>query len=116
MIIPISIGLSVMESRRTAQGERLTLGRIVRLVPWFLVGFVVVAAVNSLGVIPSGVHDVLVQASVFLIAMALAGIGLTTDLPALRRAGWRPLALGGMLWILVTLTSLAVIALTGGRS
>ena len=50
--------------------------------------------------------------SVFLIAMALAGIGLSTDIPAIRRAGWRPLALGGILWALVTVTALAVIGLT----
>lgn len=114
MIIPICLGLSVMEARRSAQGRRMTGRRIATLVPWFLIGFILVAIVNSLGVIPDAPRDVLVHVSVFLIAMALAGIGLTTDIPALRRAGWRPLALGGMLWILVTLTSLAVIALTGG--
>lgn len=113
MIIPISIGLSVIEARLAGDGSRLTVRRVIGLVPWFLIGFVVVAVVNSTGVIPPAAHDALVQVSVFLIAMALAGIGLSTDLPALRRAGWRPLALGGILWVLVTVTSLAVIALSG---
>jgi uncharacterized integral membrane protein (TIGR00698 family) len=116
MIIPISIGLSVMEARRSAHGQPLTGRRIAKLVPWFLIGFLVVAIVNSLGVIPDGPRDVLVRASVFLIAMALAGIGLSTDIPGLRRAGWRPLALGGILWALVTATALGMIALTGGLS
>lgn len=113
MIIPISIGLSIYEAKRDAAGQRLTGRRIAKLVPWFLIGFVIVAVVNSSGVIPPAPREFLVRASVFLIAMALAGIGLSTDIPALRRAGWRPLALGGMLWILVTLTSLATIAVTG---
>lgn len=112
MIIPISVGLSVMEARRSANGERLTGRRIAKLVPWFLIGFIVVAIINSLGIIPDGPRDVLVRVSVFLIAMALAGIGLSTDIPALRRAGWRPLALGGILWALVTLTALGTIAVT----
>lgn len=116
MIIPISIGLSVMEARRSAKaddaGQPLTGRRIAGLVPWFLIGFVIVAIVNSTGVIPDAPREVLVHASVFLIAMALAGIGLSTDIPALRRAGWRPLALGGMLWVLVTITALATIAAT----
>lgn len=112
MIIPISIGLSVMEARRHADGQKLDGSRIAKLVPWFLIGFVVVAAVNSTGIIPDGPRDLLVHASVFLIAMALAGIGLSTDIPALRRSGWRPLALGGILWALVTVTSLATIAIT----
>src|SRR5690606_26113757 len=112
MIIPISIGLSVMEARREASGSGLSGARIAKLVPRFLVGFLVVAVVGSLGVIPDGLRDALVHVSVFLIAMALAGIGLSTDIPALRRAGWRPLALGGILWVLVTVTALGTIAVT----
>lgn len=114
MIIPISVGLSLMEARRTADGSRLTGRRIAKLVPWFLIGFIVVAIAGSFGIIPDGPRDVLVQVSVFLIAMALAGIGLSTDIPALRRAGWRPLALGGILWVLVTLTALGTIAVASG--
>ncbi|GAA5145736.1 YeiH family protein [Microbacterium pseudoresistens] len=112
MIIPVSIGLSVIEARRDAAGQPLTAGRIVRLVPWFLLGFLIVAVVNSLGVLPPPVHDGAVTASVFLIAVALAGIGLSIDVAALRRAGWRPLTLGAILWVLVTATTLAAIALT----
>jgi uncharacterized integral membrane protein (TIGR00698 family) len=116
MIIPISLGLSIMESRRSGRGIRMTPRRAVKLVPWFLIGFVVVALVNSTGVIPPDVRGGLVWVSQFLIATALAGIGLSTDLPALRRAGWRPLALGAILWVLVTVTSLVIIAATGGFS
>lgn len=114
MIIPISIGLSIIEARKSAAGQPLTGRRIAGLVPWFLIGFLVVAVANSLGIIPDGLREVLVQASVFLIAMALAGIGLTTDIPALRSAGLRPLLLGGILWILVTATALLTIWATQG--
>ena len=112
MIIPISLGLSVIESRRTAEGRRVTLRGTVGLVPWFLIGFLVVAVLGSLGAIPPGPRDAMVHASAFLIATAMAGIGLSTDVAALRQAGWRPLALGATLWILVTATALATIALT----
>lgn len=114
MIIPISVGLAVMEQRRDASGQPLTLRRVLGFVPWFLVGFLVVAVLNTVVPIPPGLHDALVTASVFLIAVALAAIGLSTDVGAIRRAGWRPLLLGGILWILVTGTSLLVIWAMGG--
>ena len=113
MIIPISVTLAVVEHRRRNAGAPLTARRIVGLVPWFLVGFLVVAAANSVVPVPAGVHDALVAVSVFLVSVALAGIGLSTDIAAIRRAGWRPLLLGGILSTLVAVTSLAVLALTG---
>ncbi len=121
MIIPISVGLSVIEARRAARegspdgsaAPSITPRRLIGLVPWFLVGFLLLAVLASIGAIPPTPRDVLAHVSAFLIATAMAGIGLSTDLGALRSAGWRPLALGGILWILVTATSLAVIAVTG---
>ncbi|KRA25459.1 hypothetical protein ASD65_14295 [Microbacterium sp. Root61] len=116
MIVPISVGLAVVEARKGATPQRLTPGRVVKLVPWFLVGFLVVAVANSFVDLPGGARDVLVEGSVFLIATALAGIGLSTDLRAVRRAGWRPLLLGAILWVLVMGTSLIVMWVTGALS
>ncbi|GIT81532.1 hypothetical protein LLS1_32010 [Leifsonia sp. LS1] len=114
MIIPISIGLAIAENRRRAAGEPMTVRRAVGLVPWFLVGFLLVAVANTVIPIPAPVHDGLVTASVFLVSVALAGIGLSTDVAAIRRAGWRPLLLGATLSTLVAATSLLVIWLTTG--
>jgi uncharacterized membrane protein YadS len=86
---------------------------VLRLVPWFLIGFVVAAAVNSAGVIPAAAHAPLQHTSVFLVAVALSAIGLSTDVAALRRAGHRPLLLGAALWITVAVASLGLQALTG---
>lgn len=112
MIIPITVTLAAVEARRTASSG-MSLAQAGRLVPWFLVGFVAVAVLNSLGVIAPGVRAGLVEASVFLIAVALAGIGLSTDAAGLKRAGLKPLLLGAILWVLVTATSLAVLWATG---
>lgn len=111
LIIPIVIGLGLAVARR----DRLAAGAtatarpsVLRLVPWFLVGFLVLAGVNSLGVVPDSWHSPLATAATFLITVALTAIGLSTDLPALRAAGVRPLLLGGVLWLLVTGTALAI--------
>ncbi len=122
-IIPICLALTWLVARResrarTAAGETATNGELRRrplwtLVPWFLVGFVLVTAVNSAGWIPAVAQQGLGALSTFLITTALVAIGLSTDLPALRRAGARPLLLGGLLWAVVASTSLGLQAVTG---
>jgi uncharacterized membrane protein YadS len=137
MIIPICMALSAVTAREKAAAApataatatavtataattttvaaagRMTARRILRLVPWFLIGFVVMAAANSAHVIPSGWHGPLSEASVFLVAVALSAIGLSTDVAALRRAGAKPVLLGAMLWVTVASASLALQFLTG---
>jgi uncharacterized integral membrane protein (TIGR00698 family) len=113
MIIPISIGLAIGRARREGGGERMRPRRAVGMVPWFLVGFLVVVALNSTAVFAPPVVDGLQHASVFLIAVALAGIGLSTNPRAIASAGWRPLALGAILWVLVASTALAMMWVTG---
>jgi len=85
----------------------------LRLIPWFLIGFVIVAAINSAGLIPAGMHPGLSAASVFLITIALSAVGLSTDLAGFRKAGPRPLILGAALWIIVSVTSLGLQFATG---
>jgi uncharacterized integral membrane protein (TIGR00698 family) len=130
LIIPISLGLAALTprlERRAASpdstGQNNESGtetvasrpriRIGRLVPPFLIGFLVVAAANTIGLIPDGLHPTLSQVSIFLITVALSAVGLSTDLAGLRRAGHRPLVLGAALWIVVSLTSLGLQHLTG---
>jgi uncharacterized integral membrane protein (TIGR00698 family) len=106
MIIPICLTLAALTNRGGVGG--LWWRRAVRLVPWFLVGFVVVAAINSAGLIPAVAHAPLRTASTFLITVALSALGLGTDLGGVRRAGLRPLLLGFLLWVAVTATSLGL--------
>jgi uncharacterized membrane protein YadS len=132
MIIPICLGLAALTERRrrtatsTASAAPAALGaqapaaparmspaRVIKLVPWFLIGFVVVAAVNSAGIIPAAAHAPLQHVSVFLVAVALSAIGLSTNVAALRKAGPKPLLLGALLWVTVAAASLGLQALTG---
>ncbi|QCR45244.1 putative sulfate exporter family transporter [Curtobacterium sp. SGAir0471] len=121
MIIPIVIGLAGLEARRTARtrpdtadGSRRAGGvRVLRLVPWFLVGFLVVVLLRTTGVLPAAAAPGFSTAATFLITVALAAVGVSTDFAALRRAGFRPMLLGIVLWVLVAGTSLGVQAAFG---
>jgi len=138
MIIPICLGLATLTGRKQSPviatapaaaardgaagapaspaalaSAHMSPRRAIKLVPWFLIGFVLVAAVNSCGIIPPGAHSPLEHASVFLVSVALSAIGLSTNVAALRKAGARPLILGAVLWITVATASLGLQALTG---
>jgi uncharacterized integral membrane protein (TIGR00698 family) len=131
MIIPICLGLATLTARKQQRPAiatvdvpaspppavvgpaRMSPRRAAKLVPWFLIGFVLVAAVNSSGIIPAAAHSPLEHASVFLVSVALSAIGLSTNVAALRKAGARPLLLGALLWITVATASLGLQALTG---
>ena len=129
MIIPICVGLAWLTDRKKAAaavpsaavpaggvpagGRRMSPRRVLRLVPWFLIGFVVAALANTVGLVPAAAHGALSNVSLFFVAVALSAIGLSTDVRALRRAGAKPLLLGLLLWITVAGTSLGLQALTG---
>jgi len=114
MLIPIVTTLAVVTSRRR-QGTSAAVVRLPwhKIVPPFLLGFVAAAAADSLGLIPAGWHTGLQNLGTFLIATALAAIGLSLRPAELRKAGPRPLMLGAVLWICVVLTSLGLQAVTG---
>lgn len=121
MIIPIVIGLAGLEARRTARTQaavgdaagRAGGVRVFRLVPWFLIGFLVVVLLRTVGVLPAAAAPGFASVATFLITVALAAIGVSTDFGALRRAGFRPMVLGIVLWALVAGTSLGVQAVFG---
>lgn len=58
-----------------------------RFVPWFIIGFLALAALRSLGVIPEPVADATKLVSGWLTVLAMAALGLGVDLKALRKVG-----------------------------
>ena len=68
-------------------------------IPWFAVGFVVMAGINSLGVLPAALVKVGIDIDNALLAVAMAALGLTTHFSAVRAAGTKPLLLAFMLFV-----------------
>ena len=79
-----------------------------KLFPWFIVGFVALAAVNSFGVIPAPVSAVAKDVSKFLMVSALAAIGLSTSFGDFRKAGLAPMLHGFTISALVVVVALGV--------
>jgi len=105
MIVPVVAALAML----TARGAP---GAVRRAFPWFLLWFLAAAGLNSFGLL-SDAEPVCRSTGLLLTTVALAAVGLGTDLQELRQAGPRPLALGALTWATVACTSLALQALIG---
>ena len=77
-------------------------------IPWFAVGFVAMAGVNSLGVLPEAVVSTGIQLDNALLAIAMAALGLTTHIGAVRAAGTKPLLLALILFVWLLVAGLAL--------
>ena len=58
-------------------------------VPWFVVGFLAVGIASSVGLVPAHLKALLSSASVFLMVVAMAAMGLGTQLEMIRGAGMK---------------------------
>jgi len=82
---------------------------ILKIIPWFIAGFLALAILNSVGFIPLEVSAIMKNASKFLMVTALAAIGLGTSITDFKKAGFAPMLYGITIDTLVTLTALVVI-------
>jgi len=93
--------------RETVAADRPATRRpqLTRFVPWFIIGFMLFAALRSGGVIPAHVADPMKTLSTWLTVLAMAGLGLGVDLRAIAHVG-RPvmLTVSGSLLVLLTLS------------
>jgi uncharacterized integral membrane protein (TIGR00698 family) len=105
MIIPITLFLAIYTHRKTSQHSTFSLSKVF---PWFVLGFIVASIISTLGVIPMEAGKLLAQAGKFLIVMAMAAIGLNTNLKQLISNGIKPILLGMSCWIAVAVTSIIV--------
>ncbi len=94
------------ELKAANKGQKV---KVVKIIPWFIGGFLLLAILNSVGFIPTALGGVMKSASKFLMVTALAAIGLSTSITDFKKAGLKPMFYGITIDTLVTLTALGVI-------
>lgn len=105
MLGPVVIALSLLTSRNAADPK--TGFSLNRLVPWFIIGFLALAALRSLGIIPDAVLRFIVPTATLLTVVSMAALGLGVDLKVLGRVG-------GRVTLAVTLSLLVLIGISLG--
>src|ERR1700694_3164573 len=81
-------------------------------IPWFVIGFVALVAVNSLITTPADAKACIVAGTTFLLSIALAAMGLETNIGKLAAKRFRPALLGGLAFLFIAGFSLTLIKLT----
>jgi uncharacterized membrane protein YadS len=79
--------------------------------PLFILGFMLMIGINSLELVPPATKASLTFVSAFFFAMALAALGLETDLKRLRQRGLRPLFAGILAWVFISAFGFALVHL-----
>jgi len=95
MLAPFLILLSAAFRTRRADGKHAA----KLAIPWFAFVFIAVTCFNSLGWLQSSTLHHIGDADTLLLSMAMAGLGLSTHIGAVRSAGLRPLLLAALLFV-----------------
>ncbi|MDO8039718.1 YeiH family protein [Janthinobacterium sp. SUN137] len=99
MLAPFLVILSAVLARSKARSGNGGHDKAAKLaIPWFAFIFIGVVAFNSLGLLPASMVATITDIDTALLAMAMAALGLTTHMSAIRRAGIKPLLLAGLLF------------------
>ncbi len=85
MLVPIVLVLSVI-----FQSENKGAGQVP--LPFFIIGFCILVAVNSSGVVPSGIRFFFIDISRWCLVTAIAALGIKTSLKSIMTVGYQPVA------------------------
>ena len=110
MLGPVILTLSLIAGRAPADQKGPGLRR---LLPWFIVGFLAMIALRSFGLIPQTALAPMSAASGLLTVVAMAALGLQTDIRAVARAGGKVIAAVVLSLGALVLLSLGLIRLLG---
>jgi uncharacterized integral membrane protein (TIGR00698 family) len=108
MLGPVVITLGLAANWRARNNAQDTSGAKVPL-PWFVAGFIALVGINSVIAVPAEIRTAIALATTFLLAMALAAMGLETDIAKLRAKGIRPLVLALAAFLFIASFSLMLV-------
>ncbi len=111
MLGPVVLVLSLALGGRG--GEAPQGWRITRYVPWFVIGFLAMAVLSSLGLLPAAAAGTLRLAAGLLTAVAMAALGLGVDLQSVARTGPRVVVAALASLLILLGLSLGLVALLG---
>ena len=90
-IVPIVLIFSWIYAKKEASTGSREKVNIASIFPWFILGFLGVVALRTVGIIPETMVSPISSMSKFFLAMALGAIGLKTNLKEVSGVGFKPM-------------------------
>lgn len=113
-IIPITLVLAFIRTKKTGQeGKKV---KIKNIFPFFILYFIGASLITTVAVglgVPASFFSIFKELSKFFIVMAMAAIGLNTNIVKLVKSGGKPIVMGASCWIGITLVSLILQRIMG---
>lgn len=112
MLGPIVVGLSLVAARRRKRNAEIakdTPLSPLKLVPWFIIGFLMLATLRSLHLVPDAAIAPITKAATILTVLSMAALGLGVDLRVLSSLGGRVTAAVTLSLALLLVLSLAIV-------
>jgi len=111
LLVPVLIILGIWLQRSAIAQAKEGSPRPKLPIPWFAIGFLVLALINSANVIPENVLHTLRVLDIFALTMAMTALGIETRFAQIRQAGPRVVGLGVILFILLAFGGYALVKL-----
>ena len=107
VLVFAAISLHLKKKEASTEGASVSVN-MKSVFPWFILGFLAMSGLTSLGLIPAALASTLKSISKFLMVAALAAIGLNTDFKTLCKSGAKPMLHGFIISLLVVLVAIGV--------
>lgn len=104
-IIPITLVLAFVRSKKAKSSSAGNV-KFSKIFPWFVLFFILAAVISTVFKLQSSVTSVFTTGGKFFITMAMAAIGLNTNIVKLIKTGGKPILLGFICWVSIAGVSL----------
>lgn len=107
LLVPALISLSLFERGMQKNSNK----KFKITIPWFAVLFIVMIGFNSLHLLPASLINLINKFDIFLLTMAMAAIGIETNIQKIKKVGLKPLYLATLLFLWLTCLAYLLIKL-----
>lgn len=119
-IIPITLVLALFRTIKSKNSEQGNVAvqkiNLKKIFPFFILFFILASVITTIATncgVPSGFFSPFKELSKLFIIMAMAAIGLNTDIVKLVKTGGKPIIMGLCCWIAITVVSLVMQKIIG---